>query len=108
MTAFEPVPEDRPEPYVRNVEIVEAGKHLQRLAKVTTAEGEDWVYMSGQWAADAYGQPPSVTTDADMVVWRLQAGQVTRVYLANGSYATTPAGHWQFESRGNHYWSSQK
>ena len=46
---------------------------------------------------------PNITTDADLVVWRIEDGRVTRVYLANGSYAVTSDGYWQFESVGNHY-----
>jgi hypothetical protein len=101
---LEPIADDE-EAYVRDVAVVEGGRHLQRLVKVTTADGEDWVYLSGRWTDRSGGDHPvaSVQTDADIAVWRVKGGVVTRVYLANGSYATTPHGHWQFESVGNNY-----
>jgi len=96
---------DDEEPFVKDVTIVAEGPHLQRLAKVTTPVGHDWVYMSGRWNNRANGEQPiaDVTTDADIVIWRVADDIVTRIYLANGSYAVTPDGHWQFESIGNHY-----
>jgi len=102
---LEPIAEDE-EAYVTNVRVIQNGPHLQRLVKITTAEGEDWVYLSGQWGDRANGDNPiaPIKTDADIVAWRVIGGKVTRFYLANGSYAMTPQGHWSFESPGNHYW----
>lgn len=101
---LEPIANDE-EVYVRDVIVVAQGNHQQRLVKVTAGEGEDWVYLSGQWGERADGNHPlsGITTDADIVAWRTKGGVVTRFYLANGSYATTPDGHWQFESAGNYY-----
>jgi hypothetical protein len=101
---LEPIADDE-EAYVKDVAVVAKGAHLQRLAKVTTAEGEDWVYLSGRWNDRSAGQQPVIglATDADIVAWRISNGIVTRVYIANGSYAVAPDGQWQFESIGNHY-----
>jgi hypothetical protein len=78
---------------------------MQRLTKVTTLVGQDWVYLSGKWKDRSNGEHPiaNITTDADMVIWRITNDIVTRLYIANGSYAITPDGQWQFESIGNHY-----
>jgi len=76
-----------------------------QLVAVTTAEGNDWVYLSGKWGARPDGDQPvvSITTDADIVAWRVINNVVRRVYLAGGSYAITPDGSWDFGSTGNHY-----
>lgn len=105
---LEPIADDE-QPYVNDVTVVTRGNHQQQLIKVTTAEGEDWVFLSGHWGARPDGDRPlvGVTTDADIVAWRTEGGFVTRFYLANGSYATTPDGHWQFEYVGNHYLNSR-
>lgn len=101
-----PVPiADDEEAYVIDVEVVETGNHNQQLVTVTTTEGHDWIYLSGEWDARPDGdQPvPSVTTDADIVVWRVVNNTVERVYIAGASYAETPHGSWDFGSTGNHY-----
>lgn len=94
--------------YVRDVVVVAEGSHQQRLVKIKTAEGEDGVYLSGRWDARPDGNHPmsGIETDADIVAWRVEDGVVTRFYLANGSYATTPDGHWQFGNVANHYSNS--
>lgn len=101
---LEPIADDE-ETYVEDVVVVEKGNHNQQLVKVTTVEGQDWVYLSGKWGARPDGdQPvPSVTTDADIVVWRVINNVVRRVYIAGGSYANTPNGSWNFASSGKHY-----
>ncbi len=101
---LEPIADDE-EAYVKDVVVVERGSHNQQLVKVTTAEGQDWVYLSGNWGVRPDGdQPvPTVTTDADMVAWRVINNVVRRVYLAGGSYANTPHGSWNFASSGKHY-----
>lgn len=101
---LEPIADDE-EAYVKDVVVVERGNHNQQFVKVTTIEGQDWVYLSGQWGARPDGdQPvPSITTDADIVVWRVINNVVRRVYLAGGSYANTPHGSWNFASSGKHY-----
>ena len=101
---LEPIADDE-EAYVKDVVVVERGNHNQQLVKVTTAEGQDWVYLSGNWGVRPDGDWPvsSVTTDADMVAWRVINNVVRRVYLAGGSYANTPHGSWDFGSPGNHY-----
>lgn len=101
---LETIAEDE-EPFVKDVTIVSLGPYMQRLMKVTTSVGQDWVYLSGKWKDRSNGEQPiaDITTDADMVIWRTTNGLVTRVYIANGSYAITSDGQWQFESFGNHY-----
>ncbi|MBN2594963.1 MAG: hypothetical protein JXA81_15765 [Sedimentisphaerales bacterium] len=101
---FEPIADDE-QAYVTNVTINESGNHLQQLVKVTTTEGEDWVYLSGQWGARPDGDWPvaGIVTDADILAWRVVDNTVTRFYLAGGSYAETPQGSWNFGSFGNHY-----
>jgi hypothetical protein len=101
---LEPVADDE-QAYVKDVVVVERGSHNQRLVKVVTVEGEDWVYLSGKWGWRPDGdQPvPSVTTDADIVVWRVVNNVAKKVYLAGGSYANTAQGSWNFGSHGNHY-----
>jgi len=101
---LEPIADDE-ESYVKDVVVVATGSHNQRLVKVVTAEGEDWIYLSGRWSTRPDGDKPvpSVTTDADIVVWRVVNNAVKRVYLAGGSYAETPRGSWNFGSHGNHY-----
>jgi hypothetical protein len=103
ITAFEAMA-DKSQGHVHDVQIIETGGG-QQLVKVITSSGEDWVYLSGRWNDRTDGDEPlaGITTDADIVVWRVEDGSVTKSYLANGSYALTPAGHWQFESVGNHY-----
>ena len=101
---LEPIADDE-EAYVKDVVVVERGNYNQQLVNVTTAEGQDWVYLSGNWDWRPDGdQPvPSITTDADIVVWRVINNVVRRVYLAGGSYANTPHGSWNFASSGKHY-----
>jgi hypothetical protein len=101
---LEPIADDE-EAYVKDVEVVEKGNHNQQLVKVTTAEGEDWVYLSGQWGARPDGdQPvPSIATDANILAWRVINNKVIRFYLAGGSYADTPYGSWNFGSSGKYY-----
>lgn len=101
---LEPIADDE-EAYVKDVEVVERGNYNQQLVKVTTAEGEDWVYLSGNWGVRPDDDWPvsSVTTDADIVVWRVINNVVRRVYLAGGSYANTPQGSWNFGSPGKYY-----
>jgi len=101
---LEPIADDE-QPYVKDVTVVARGGHQQQLVRITTAEGEDWVYMSARWGSRPDGDSPvtGVKTDADIVAWRVKNGVVTRFYLANGSYASTSNGEWQFESIGNHY-----
>ena len=84
---LEPIADDE-EDYVKNVQVIAEGSHLQRLTKVSTAEGEDWVYFSGKWAARPDGDHPlvGIVTDADIVAWRVVDNKVTRFYLAGGSY----------------------
>jgi hypothetical protein len=93
------------EAYVRDVSVIEKGNHQQRLAKITTAEGEDWIYLSANWGARPDGDQPvtSLSTDADIVVWRIVNNDIKRVYIAGGSYAETSHGSWDFGSTGNHY-----
>ena len=85
--------------------MIATGNHNQQLVKVSTVDGEDWVYLSGQWSARPDGNQPvaGIVTDADMLAWRVVDNEVTRFYLANGSYADTPHGFWDFGSHGNHY-----
>jgi len=101
---LEPIADDE-EAYVKDVVVVERGNHNQQLVKVTTAEGQDWVYLSGNWGWRPDGDWPvsSVTTDADIVVWRVINNVVRRVYLAGGSYSNTPHGSWDFGSPGKYY-----
>jgi hypothetical protein len=101
---LEPIADDE-QSYVKDVVVVAKGNHNQQLVKVTTAEGEDWVYLSGSWGWRPDGdQPvPSITTDADIIAWRVVNNAVKRVYLAGGSYADTSHGSWDFGSHGNHY-----
>jgi len=101
---LEPIADDEGA-YVKDVTVVARGNQQQQLVKIATAQGEDWVYVSGRWGARPDGHYPllGLTTDADIVAWRIQGGVVTRFYLANGSYAMTAAGQWQFERVGNHY-----
>jgi len=101
---LEPIADDE-ETYVKDIVVVERGNYNQQLVKVTTIEGEDWVYLSGNWDWRPDGDWPvsSVATDADIVVWRVINNVVRRVYLAGGSYANTPHGSWDFGSYGNHY-----
>jgi hypothetical protein len=101
---LEPIADDE-EAYVRDVAVTARGVGQQRLVKVTTAEGEDWVYLSGSWNDRSAGDQPvaGIMTDADIVVWRVKDGRVTRFYLAGGSYADTPHGSWSFGTHGNHY-----
>jgi len=101
---LEPIADDE-EAYVKDVVVVERGNHNQQLVKVTTIEGQDWVYLSGNWGWRPDGDWPvsSVTTDADIVVWRVINNVVRRVYLAGGSYANTPHGSWDFGSPGKYY-----
>ena len=77
----------------------------EQLVKVTTARGEDWVYLSGKWDLRPDGDQPAtgIYTDADILAWRVEGNKVTRLYLAGGSYAVTPYGSWDFGSQGNHY-----
>jgi hypothetical protein len=101
---LEPIADDE-DAYVKDVVVVERGSHNQQLVKIVTVEGEDWIYLSGRWSTRPDGDKPvpSVTTDADIVVWRVVNNAVKRVYLAGGSYAETPRGSWNFGSHGNHY-----
>ncbi|MHC4678776.1 MAG: hypothetical protein ACYTEK_08765 [Planctomycetota bacterium] len=101
---LEPIADDE-EAYVRDVSVIEKGNHQQRLAKITTAEGEDWIYLSGNWGVRPDGiQPVSgITTDADIVIWRIINNTIKRVYIAGGSFAETLHGSWDFGFTGNHY-----
>jgi hypothetical protein len=101
---LEPIADDE-EAYVKDVVVVDKGSHNQQLVKVTTTEGHDWIYLSGEWDARPDGDQPihSVATDADIVVWRIVNNAVKRVYIANGSFADTSIGSWDFGSSGNHY-----
>jgi len=101
---LEPIADDE-EAYVNNVSVVEVGNHQQRLVKVTTSEGEDWIYLSGEWNSRPDGETPvaGVATDGDILVWRVVGETVRRVYIANGSYGDTPHGSWSFGFSGNHY-----
>ncbi len=101
---LEPVADDE-QPYVKDVTVVVRGSHQQQLVKVTTADGEDWIYLSGRWGARPDGAFPlvGITTNADIVAWRIVGGTVTKIYLASGSYAATASGQWEFEVVGNHY-----
>ena len=104
INTLEPIADDE-EAYVKDVVVIATGNHNQQLVKVSTVEGEDWVYLSGQWSARPDGNQPvaGIVTDADMLAWRVVDNEVTRFYLANGSYADTPHGFWDFGSHGNHY-----
>jgi hypothetical protein len=101
---LEPIADDE-EAYVKDVVVVEKGNHNQQLVKVVTDEGEDWVYLSGQWGARPDGDQPvaGIITDADILAWRVVSNKVTRFYLAGGSYAQTAHGSWNFGAQGNHY-----
>ena len=101
---LEPIADDE-EAYVKDIAVIAGGSHQQQLVKVTTAEGEDWVYLSGKWGWRLDGNQPlaGITTDADIVAWRVVNNAVTRVYLAGGSYADTAHGSWDFGTHGNHY-----
>jgi len=101
---LEPIAEDE-QAYVKDVVVVDRGLHNQQLVKVITTEGEDWIYFSGEWNARPDGEQPvtSISTDADIVVWRVNNNTVKRVYIAGGSYADTPHGSWDFSYHGNHY-----
>lgn len=101
---LEPIADDE-EAYVKDIVVVERGDYNQQLVKITTIEGEDWVYISGRWGArpSRYQPVPSITTDGDIVTWRVINNRVTRFYLAGGSFADTPHGSWNFGSHGNHY-----
>lgn len=105
---LEPIADDE-EAYVKDVVVVEKGNHNQQLVKVVTDEGEDWVYLSGQWGARPDGDQPvaGIITDADILAWRVVDKKVTRFYIAGGSYADTPHGSWDFGSQGNHYVSDE-
>ena len=101
---LETIAEDE-EAYVINVEVIEQGAHNQQLVKVTTSEGQDWIYLSGKWNFRQDGENPitSISTNADIVAWRIVNNIVKRVYIANGSYADTAYGLWNFGTVGNHY-----
>ena len=101
---LEPIADDE-QAYVKDVVVIEMGNHNQQLVKVTTIEGEDSVYLSGQWGARPDGDypVPGITTDADILAWRIVDNKVTKFYLAGGSFADTPHGSWSFDSHGNHY-----
>jgi len=101
---LEPVADDE-QAYVKDVIVVAKGNHNQQLVKVTTAEGQDWIYLSGQWGARPDGDGPvaGIVSNADILAWRVVDNAVTRFYLAGGSYAYTPDGFWDFGSHGNHY-----
>jgi len=101
---LEPIADDE-QAYVKDMVVVAAGSHNQRLVKVVTAEGEDWIYLSGKWGARLDGDQPisGIRTDADILAWRVVNNLVTKFYLAGGSYADTPNGYWNFGSYGNHY-----
>jgi len=101
---LEPIADDE-EAYVKDVVVIEKGNHNQQLVKVSTVEGEDWVYLSGQWGWRPDGERPiaGVVTDADILAWRVVGNVVIRFYLAGGSYAEIPEGAWNFGSHGNHY-----
>jgi len=101
---LEPIADDE-QAYVEDVVVIEKGNHNQQLVKISTAEGEDWVYLSGQWNSRPDGDRPvaNIVTDADILAWRVVDNKVTRFYLANGSYADTPHGFRDFGSYGNHY-----
>jgi hypothetical protein len=104
VNTFEAIAEDE-ETYVKDVEVVDKGEHNQQLVKVTTSEGEDWIYLSGQWGTRPDGEHPvdDIYTDADIVAWRIVNNVVKRVYFANGSFADTSDGSWNFGTIGNHY-----
>ena len=53
--------------------VIEEGAHLQRYIKVTTLEGEDWIYFSGAWNDRSSGDYPvtGIKTDADIIVCRI-------------------------------------
>ena len=104
---LEPIADDE-QAYVKDVVVVATGSHNQRLVKVETAEGEDWVYLSGKWGARPDGDQPvnGIRTDADILAWRVVNNLVTGFYLAGGSSADTPNGSWNFRSYGNHYVSA--
>ncbi len=80
-------------------------RRLRELVRITTAEGEDWVYLSGQCGFRPDGDRPvaGIATDADILAWRVVGDMVTNFYLAGGSYAVTPNGSWDFGFIGNHY-----
>jgi hypothetical protein len=101
---LEPIADDEPA-YVADVIVVAKGNHNQQLVKVVTSEGEDWVYLSSKWGSRPDGNQPlaGITTDADLLAWRVIGNEVTRFYLAGGSYAITPHGSWDFGSQGNYY-----
>jgi len=101
---LEPIADDE-EAYVKDVVVVDRGNDNQQLVKVTTAEGQDWVYLSGKWVSRPDGDQPiaGITTDADILAWRVVGNKVTRFYLAGGSYAQTAHGSWDFGTQGNHY-----
>jgi len=101
---LEPIANDE-EAYVMDVAVIARGSHNQQLVKVKTSEGEDWVYLSGKWAQRPDGYQPfaGITTDADILAWRVVDNKVTRFYLAGGSYAQTAHGYWNFGTQGNHY-----
>jgi len=101
---LEPIADDE-ESYVKDVVVFARGNHNQQLVKVITSQGEDWVYLSGQWGARPDGDQPvsGIRSDADMLAWRVVNNRVTRFYLAGGSYADTPHGSWNFVSHGCHY-----
>ena len=96
---------DDEEAYVIDIEVIDKGNHNQQLIKVTTSEGEDWVYLSGEWDFRPDGAHPvtGVFTDADIVTWRIVDNVIKRVYIANGSYIDTVYGSWNFGTIGNHY-----
>jgi len=72
-----PIADDE-QPYVKDVTVVTRGRHQQQLVKVTTADGEDWAYLSGRWDARPDGEFPlvGITTNADIVAWRVKGGTV--------------------------------
>lgn len=96
---------DDEDAYVKDVVVVERGNYNQQLVEVTTIEGQDRVYLSGNWGLRPDGDQPlsSIATDADIVAWRVINNVVRRVYLAGGSYANTAYSSWNFGSVGNHY-----
>lgn len=101
---LEPIDDDE-QPYVNDVIVVNKGFHNQLIVKVITNEGEDWIYFSGKWGVRPDEDQPvqGIITDADIVVWRVVNNIIERVYIANGSYAETPYGSWDFGVHGNHY-----
>ena len=104
VNTLEAIADDK-EAYVIDVEVIDNGNHNQQLVKVTTSEGEDWIYLSGQWNSGPNGENPvsGIYTDADIVVWRIVNNATKRIYIANGSYANTAYGSWNFGTVGNHY-----